>query len=159
MKYCALNPLQHLTVGTARWLKEVPNMVWSGSCIQLSCAVLFCLLTDTVTKFTSSWWETRIRKWLNMFISLPVCFILHLSGSGTGSGAHPASCLMSTRVLSPEVNSQGMRLTTHLRLVPESRMIVIHTFIVWHLTDTTYTWIVMRLKNGVFWDVNAVWLL
>jgi hypothetical protein len=37
-------------------------------------------------------------------------------------GAHPASCLMGTRVLPLGWRSQGVKLATHLRLVPKLRM-------------------------------------
>jgi hypothetical protein len=41
----------------------------------------------------------------------------------TGSGAHPASCTMGTRVLSPGLKrGQGMTLTTHTHLVLRYRM-------------------------------------
>jgi len=39
----------------------------------------------------------------------------------TGSGAHPASYPVDTSTLSPEVNGWGMKLTTHLCLVPSLR--------------------------------------
>jgi hypothetical protein len=41
----------------------------------------------------------------------------------TGSGAHPASCTMGTRVLSPGLKrGWGVTLTTRPHLVPRSRM-------------------------------------
>jgi hypothetical protein len=44
-------------------------------------------------------------------------------GVQTGSEVHPASCTMGTGVLSPGLKrGRGVTLTTHLHLVPRSRM-------------------------------------
>jgi hypothetical protein len=44
----------------------------------------------------------------------------------TGSGAQPASHPMGTRDLSPRVKGRCVKLTTHLHLVPRSRMVELH---------------------------------
>jgi hypothetical protein len=66
---------------------------------------------------------TRLRGWTGRArIPAQARDFLFLKTVQTGSGAHPASYSMGTRVLSQESGSQGIKLTIHLHLVPRFRM-------------------------------------
>jgi len=66
---------------------------------------------------------TRLRGWTGRVrIPAQARDFLFSKTVQTGSGAHPASYSMGTRVLSRGSGSQGIMLTIHLHLVPRLRM-------------------------------------